>query len=134
MNGDTRAPTNQFAASSSSTTGATGRKSSRSLMSFSRACISAWIGDARMLRAPSARQAQPVLARLGVQPARQLQHRLFQHDLQRVGDVVMALVERPAALPRRAEALLQPQRADRVLAFWPQPHEVAELGEVARPA
>src|SRR5436305_1717101 len=48
MNGDTSAPTNQSAASSSSTTGATGRKSSRSLTSLSFACISAWIGEARI--------------------------------------------------------------------------------------
>ena len=55
MNGETPAPTNQFAASSSSTTGATGRKSSRSLISLSLACISAWIGEARIDRAPRAR-------------------------------------------------------------------------------
>ena len=55
MKGETSAPTNHSAASSSRTTGATGRKSSRSLISFSLACISAWIGEARIDRAPSAR-------------------------------------------------------------------------------
>ena len=33
-----------------------------------------------------------------VQPARQLEHRLLEHDLERVGDVVVALLERAAAL------------------------------------
>ena len=55
MNGESPSATNQSAASSSSTTGATGRKSSRSLISLSRACMSGSIGDARIDRAPSAR-------------------------------------------------------------------------------
>ena len=52
---DPRADEPVGSASSSRTTGATGRKSSRSLISFSRACISAWIGEARIDRDPSAR-------------------------------------------------------------------------------
>jgi len=54
MNGEIPAPTNQSPASSSRTTGATGRKSSRSLISLSFTCISAWIGEARIDRAPKA--------------------------------------------------------------------------------
>src|SRR3954470_7178609 len=49
-----------------------------------------------------------------------------------MGDVMVTLIERPAPLPRGTEALLQPQWRDRVLAFWPQPHEVAEVVEIAR--
>src|SRR5919206_2431461 len=51
MNGEDWAPANQRAASSSRTTGATGRKSSRSLISLSRACIVAGMGEGRIERA-----------------------------------------------------------------------------------
>ena len=51
-----------------------------------------------------------------VEPAGQLEHRLLQHHLERVGDVEVPLLERPAPQPRRAEPLLQARRLDRVLA------------------
>ncbi len=54
MNGESPSATNQSAAFSARTTGATGRKSSRSLISLRRACISASMGEARIDRAPSA--------------------------------------------------------------------------------
>ena len=46
---------NHSDARSSRTTGATGRKSSRSLIAFSRSCMCGWSGDASIERAPSAR-------------------------------------------------------------------------------
>src|SRR3954466_13439563 len=91
MNGDTSAPMNQRRASSSMTTGATGRKSSRSLISLSRACMSAWIGDARMLRAPRAHLHPPL------EPP----DPLFPHE--DVGDLVRDVREPPVGHLRPAE-------------------------------
>src|ERR671928_223426 len=101
MKGETPALANQWLASSSSTTGATGRKSSRSLISLSRSCISARTGQAEVGQAGRA-----------VQPVGQLEDGLLQRRLERVGDVVVALLQRPTPLARRPEARLQAQRPE----------------------
>src|SRR3954447_22512432 len=51
-----------------------------------------------------------------------------------MGDVIMALLQRPAALPLRAEPLLQAQLANRVLPALAKANDVAEVGEKTRPA
>src|SRR2546421_291498 len=131
MKGEARSAPNHSAALSSRTIGATGRKSSRSLMSLRRCCIEGSMGEARIDRAPiarcrlhpdafegppfeesrvhdavkgdAARKAEVAGAGPLVQPAGNSEHCLFEHDLQRGGDIEMPRFESRLPLSGRPE-------------------------------
>jgi hypothetical protein len=80
----------------------------------------------------ASRHAEIVAAGRLVQPARQGDHRLLQDDLDRMGEIVVARLQRPAALAGRAEALSEAERVDRVLALTTEVDQATEVSDVGR--
>lgn len=67
-----------------------------------------------------------------MQPARDFHDRIFERDLQRTGDIVVPLLERPAAPARRAEPFFEAQRRDCILPLAFQADDLLEFVQVAR--
>src|SRR5438045_704679 len=143
MKGETPAWSNQLPASSSNTTGATGRKSSRSLMSFRRASsrlhpdMLKWppatqSGVHHAVQRHAASHAQVVGPGCPVQPAREFQDGLFKYQLQGVCDIVVTLLQWATFSARWAEAFLETERLYCILAVCPDLDELTKIGDITR--
>src|SRR5579885_993052 len=95
------------------------------------------IADARVqntVERDASRDTEIFFARRLVQPGNDVQHRLFQRDLQRAGDIVMTLLQRLAPAARRPKAFLKAERPDGILALAAGGNNFTKSIEIVRPA
>src|SRR5438874_2051345 len=103
MNGDTRAFSNQSPASSSKTTGATRRLDPHVLERPA-------VPDPRVHHAierDASGQTKIFVLGLTVKPGRKFEHGVFESNLQRMRDIEVPFLHRPAAFSPRPKARLQ---------------------------